>query len=228
MGKNKTASKEATSLPITEQHTMRVQLNIDFTFLGWSVTIKNKWQKRASYERYIGAGWTQSSNVPKLHMGTVYHKRFGPVEAQKCVFSPLGKIAESAQEYGFGLSFGDRRPFTAICFDGPDQDRLVEMALKHGMGSGIKDPTWCLHHVTLALRELNDWGGRCVTVTHVGMIEGRVSAFRVSGAEDSCNPVPHITAALAKGAKARESNDIKEWIAIEPFEVNGQIRVIGG
>jgi hypothetical protein len=91
------------------------------------------------------------------------------------------------------------------------------------------------HHVTLALglptntAELGKW--REVVLTHYGKIEGRVTAFKVSGADDSKNETPHLTIAVNsdEGAKPRESNDITEWFPLDnPVKVQGTVELCTG
>lgn len=66
---------------------------------------------------------------------------------------------------------------------------------------------------------------RKLTVTHYGFTEGRVSAFRVAGAEDSRNEIPHVTVATFGDAKPRESNEIAEWVPIDNFPITGTIEI---
>ncbi len=115
--------------------------------------------------------------------------------------------------------------FTAIVLNPESNDRCVSQAEDMGL-LGLGWTVRC-HHVTLCMgpaKDKNKLGsGRKVTVTHYGQIMGRIAAFRVEGAADSENKVPHVTIAHAKDAKPRESNDILLWIACEPFELFGTV-----
>lgn len=117
--------------------------------------------------------------------------------------------------------------FTAIVIDHLSQIQLASLARANGLipaNSQIR-----LHHCTLSMgiRKGAEIGrARMLTVTHWGEIAGRVTAFRVAGAEDSANAVPHITIATANGAKPRESNDIADWVPLdEPLTVWGEIKM---
>jgi hypothetical protein len=84
------------------------------------------------------------------------------------------------------------------------------------------------HHVTLAMGADATFPvgkRRILTVTHIGCVEGRVSAFRVLGADDSKNKVPHVTIAVAKGAKPVESNQIVEWREVLNFSISGKVEI---
>lgn len=84
------------------------------------------------------------------------------------------------------------------------------------------------HHVTLAMGTpagFNIGERRALTVTHYGETEGRVTAFRVTGADDSANKVPHVTIATFGDAKPKESNQIEKWVSITPFEITGNVAV---
>lgn len=56
-------------------------------------------------------------------------------------------------------------------------------------------------------------------------ISDRAIAFRVSTDLDIVNKLPHITIAVAPGAKPVESNYITNWKDITPFYVEGAIRM---
>ena len=215
---------------------INVIINISFRLCGWSVSISNSegWRKAAKSLRYAGPQWTTSS-VPsngRPLFATIVTHRVGWLKAEKMFITKLGEIASGAAEYSIRASCGDRE-FTAVCFVDDEQELLLyRAALEHGLGDGIEDPEWRLHHVTLNMGDARasrmGFGcSRALKVTHVGRIPGRVAAFRVSGAEDSINPTPHITACVAKGVSGRESNDITEWTEIEPFDLWGVVDVVG-
>lgn len=85
-----------------------------------------------------------------------------------------------------------------------------------------------LHHVTLGMgaKTGHALGAvRELTVTHFGTLSGRATAFRVAGADDAANKVPHVTIAHSPDAKPVESNAIVEWVAIEPFTISGIVKV---
>ena len=84
------------------------------------------------------------------------------------------------------------------------------------------------HHVTLALGAAAGFaigGRRSLTVTHAGRVAGRVCAFRVAGADDSKNSVPHVTIGTSGEGKPKDSNAIETWEAIEPFQIGGVVEV---
>lgn len=84
------------------------------------------------------------------------------------------------------------------------------------------------HHVTLALSSRAGFQigeGRTLTVTHAGRIAGRVCAFRVAGAEDSTNSVPHVTVGTSGAGKPKDSNGIEAWEAVEPFQISGTVEI---
>ena len=86
------------------------------------------------------------------------------------------------------------------------------------------------HHCTLNLGPAKDKSKlgsiRKLTVTGYGHTFGRVLAFRVAGAEDSKNKVPHVTVFTFGDAKPKESNEIREWHDVEPFEIFGEVREV--
>lgn len=87
-----------------------------------------------------------------------------------------------------------------------------------------------LHHCTLALGDKSDkfptGGTRILTVTHYGWIEGRVSAFKVSGAPDCESGNPHVTIAIAPNAKPKEAKDIVNWKKLEePIRIYGKVEI---
>lgn len=115
--------------------------------------------------------------------------------------------------------------FTAIVLDSDSVTLAEEVARRHGLIPFAWD--FKCHHVTLAMGKSDFIIGeeREMTVTHRGQTSGRVSAFRVAGAGDSTNKVPHVTVAVAKGARPVESNQITEWQEIEPFQISGKIEI---
>lgn len=121
--------------------------------------------------------------------------------------------------------------FTAIVLSDASQLRVHAEALRLGIYNGKME--LLAHHVTLAMGKipansplLQIGAKRKLTATHYGVTEGRVSAFRVSGADDSRNTVPHVTVGVYAPAKPRESNDIADWIALdETFDVFGTVEI---
>lgn len=116
--------------------------------------------------------------------------------------------------------------YTAIVLT-PQQSLFVSM-MAHD--AGLVPDGWALkcHHVTLCMgaKEGTAIGTpRKLRVTHYGRGKG-VTAFRVSGAEDSVNEVPHVTIAVAPGHKPKESNEIAEWVPVaEPFDIHGTVEI---
>jgi hypothetical protein len=64
-------------------------------------------------------------------------------------------------------------------------------------------------------------------VTHLGETDN-VMAVKVETQFKTKNPTPHITVAIDRinGGKPALSNDIKEWVSIYPFEVEGTLKEI--
>ena len=117
--------------------------------------------------------------------------------------------------------------FTAIVLNAAGRNALVSAA--HQRGLNLPTPrTLHAHHCTLNLgraKDINKLGSiRRLTVTGYGYTSGRVLAFRVAGAGDSKNAVPHVTVFTFGDAKPRESNEIKVWHDIPPFEIFGEVR----
>lgn len=124
--------------------------------------------------------------------------------------------------------------YTAVVLDRHSQNKLVDL----------------LSVFVAGLPNSNDWDLRCehctlamepLTASQVGKVDrvltidafafnGLVAAFRVSnGANDSRNAMPHVTALVnvEGGGKARMSNDLTDWRAIQPVTVTGKVHVIG-
>lgn len=118
--------------------------------------------------------------------------------------------------------------FTAIVLDYASQNACIQRAIELGI-LPVGHPAKC-HHVTLNLgpaKDKNKLGSiRGLTVTHFGQIEGRVVAFAVSGAHDSKNVSPHVTVATFGDARPKESNEIREWFALKPFPIFGEVREV--
>lgn len=121
--------------------------------------------------------------------------------------------------------------FTAIVLSDASRASCIARALGLGViipRDIVKHSIKC-HHVTLAMGDASDrftiGEERHLTVTHVGTIAGRVVAFKVEGASDSKNKVPHVTIATFGDAKPKESNDITEWKEIASFPLVGMVSV---
>lgn len=118
--------------------------------------------------------------------------------------------------------------FTAIVLSDASKATCIARALSLGLiqpGQPVK-----CHHVTLAMGDASDrftiGAERFVTVTHYGVKEGRVCAFKVAGAEDSRNGEnAHVTIATFGDAKPRESNDITTWHPTAHFVLAGVVKV---
>jgi len=120
--------------------------------------------------------------------------------------------------------------YTAIVLDSRSRDLVISRA----RGLRITSAGWreIAHHVTLCMGEkpgkFKRGQSRRVVATHYGVTDGRVCAFRVKGAEDSENALPHVTVAVAEGAKPVESNAIAEWKELEKeqiFSLVGKVEV---
>lgn len=61
-----------------------------------------------------------------------------------------------------------------------------------------------------------------LTVTELG-ISDKAMAVRVTGNFITNNDKPHITLAIPAGSKAKFSNQIENWIPLEPFTLKGKI-----
>lgn len=101
---------------------------------------------------------------------------------------------------------------TAVLAPKAFTEALIYDCQTNNLHEGLKG-TWHCHHVTLAFNKPwnRDKGQRRIELTHIGFLPGRVIAFKVNGADDSLNKTPHITAFVADGASAKESNLITEW-----------------
>lgn len=123
--------------------------------------------------------------------------------------------------------------YTAIVLDRASQNRLVKLlsVFVEGLPNSNDWDLRC-EHCTLAMEGL--------TASQVGRVDRTltidafafndlVAAFRVRGADDSRNVVPHVTALVnvKRGGKARMSNDLTDWRAIQPVTVTGKVHIIG-
>ena len=83
------------------------------------------------------------------------------------------------------------------------------------------------HHCTLAFGTDSgyEFAERTLTVDAIASNE-LVIAFRVKGAEDSKNATPHVTAAVEERGKPVMSNQLTDWIEIEPFEITGTVKIV--
>lgn len=123
--------------------------------------------------------------------------------------------------------------YTAIVLDAHSAEKVKRIAKAMGLTLGL-DKLIC-HHVTLAMGDESERfriGGalRKLSATHYGLTSGRVAAFRVAGASDSDNAIPHVTIAVNSkiGAKPVESNEIVEWVPLlTPFVIMGTVKVCG-
>lgn len=123
--------------------------------------------------------------------------------------------------------------YTAIVLDRHSQNRLIDLLSVFVEGlPNYQDWSLECEHCTLAMEPL--------TASQVGPVDRKlvvdafafndlVAAFRVRGADDSRNAIPHVTALVnvRSGGKARMSNDLTDWRAIQPVTVTGKIHIIG-
>lgn len=121
--------------------------------------------------------------------------------------------------------------FTAIVLNEGSSNALVSAA--HWRGLNLpKERTTHAHHCTLNLGPAKDRSKlgsiRKLTVTGYGYTAGRVLAFRVAGADDSKNKVPHVTVFTFGDAKPKESNEIAVWYDVPPFDIFGEVREVRG
>jgi hypothetical protein len=204
---------------------MNINITLRISIFGWDIELasSNKWERYNRRENPIN-GFRK-----KLNYGKTIYVNVGPVRMGKEVLSELGKLAMKMSDYGFKQSFGDFI-YEAIAFEEEEELVILEKAYELGGFDGLKNPTVCCHHITMAIGNPNGWrhSFREITLTHIGRIPGRVSAFRVLGAVDSCNALPHITIGVAEGASAREAGDITEWVPLEnPIPLQGREHVFG-
>lgn len=108
--------------------------------------------------------------------------------------------------------------------DGPAHDNLLEYAKEY---VPIPDD-WKVYcdHMTIIYNDGSEnamkWGNNCepmvgnmvhLIVTHIG-VSDRAIAVKVSGFTSN-NANPHITVAVAPGAKPVESNQIQNWYSVD-------------
>ncbi len=122
--------------------------------------------------------------------------------------------------------------YTAIILNNESQNRLIELlsAFVEGLPNSNDWELRC-HHCTLAFGtpsgSLHNLPERKIVVDAFAFNE-LVAAFRVRGADDSKNAVPHVTALVnvKKRGKAVMSNDLTDWRAIKPVTLKGKVRVV--
>lgn len=122
--------------------------------------------------------------------------------------------------------------YTGIILSRESQNRLID--LLSVFVEGLPDhENWSLEcdHCTLAFGtpsgSLHQLPEREITVDAFAFNDF-VAAFRVRGADDSQNAVPHVTALVnrAKGGKPVMSNQLTDWRAIKPVMLRGKVRVV--
>lgn len=125
--------------------------------------------------------------------------------------------------------------FCAVVLNKPSQNKLVrEFWRQIPCGWSLR-----AHHMTIQYGENINYENRLLaanktpwelTATQIGMASGRVIAVRISdilGGWLSENEIPHITLAVAAGAKAQESNQIRNWKPLaEPISLAGRVEII--
>lgn len=108
------------------------------------------------------------------------------------------------------------------------KNRLISLSVQRVV-TCIDWRLWDLkcHHCTLAFGTDSgfEFKERKLTVDAIACDE-LVIAFRVRGAEDSKNATPHVTAAVHHRGKPVMSNNLTNWIEIEPFEIIGDVKVV--
>jgi hypothetical protein len=82
------------------------------------------------------------------------------------------------------------------------------------------------HHCTLALGVETGYKfeERVLTVDAIASND-LVIAFKVKGAEDSKNATPHVTAAVNHRGRSVMSNELTNWLEIEPLEITGEVKI---
>lgn len=117
---------------------------------------------------------------------------------------------------------------TAIVLDSYSSFLASKQAYFMGLVSTMEQAR--CHHVTLALGKSERFTigeVRAMRLTHYGETAGRVTAFRVSGAHDSHNDIPHLTIATIGDARPREANDIFEWKPLKrPLDIFGSVAFV--
>lgn len=84
------------------------------------------------------------------------------------------------------------------------------------------------HHCTLAFGRVVGTVGQSRELTvDAFAFNGLVAAFRVRGADDSQNKVPHVTALVnrVEGGTPKMSNDLTDWRAIQPIKIMGRVEI---
>lgn len=122
--------------------------------------------------------------------------------------------------------------YTAIVLSPESQNRLIDN-LSVFVGGLPNSNDWDMrcHHCTLEFGtpsgSLHNLPERIITVDAFAFND-LVAAFRVRGADDSKNAVPHITALVnvKKRGKAVMSNDLTDWRPIQPITLRGKVRVV--
>lgn len=131
--------------------------------------------------------------------------------------------------------------YSAIVLDEKSHLKLVAWAENNVKVSGIRLPIlvrdngWKMicHHMTINMGPLPDYLKQYIgskhklDATHIG-ISPMAIAVRVIGFE-SKNKIPHVTVAVnvRGGGKPVNSNDIKDWVAIDsPIKLVGDIQEV--
>lgn len=117
--------------------------------------------------------------------------------------------------------------YCAVVLDNDSHNELLNIGIPEGWKPFA-------HHMTIAFgKSLEDLGlsvddGKLVilTVTHIGVSDMAIAA-KVDGYQ-STNKIPHITIGINvnEGGKPVMSNEIKDWKAIEPFDITGVVKNI--
>lgn len=121
--------------------------------------------------------------------------------------------------------------FIAIVLDKVSQAKLYASLIKLPLDlPNFSRWTLKLHHCTLAHSSSHSYKGadfktgmRTLLATHIGYNDEAI-AFKVSGADDSLNVTPHVTAFVSQSGKAKSSNLITNWQEIAPISVNGTVK----
>ncbi len=118
--------------------------------------------------------------------------------------------------------------YTAIVLDARSHDLAVNRA--NGLSALPNGWTRKAHHVTLCMGaktgKFKIGETRRLVATHYGETAGRVCAFRVKGADDSENALPHVTVAHHPDAKPVESNAIAEWKELSAEQIFPLVGVV--
>lgn len=120
--------------------------------------------------------------------------------------------------------------YTAIVLDPESQKKLLAMISTEGWELPVA------HHMTINMGEVEkgpigrNYIGQKVIVNVISLAKSESAmAVGVNTEIPSSNRIKHITVALnpSLGGKAKDSNNLDNWIPIPNFKLSGEIREVG-